>query len=798
MIHTAGAPARPGPVNAPHPPGSSGALSGALDRLARLAARFVGASLGTVHLVTDGEPILAGAHGLPAVAGSEPRALLAWCRCVVEQGDALVIPDARCSRLHTPEVGGWGGAPAAGVGLPVTGADGAVLAVLGVWDAEPRAWTAEQLDALGDLAASVRTEIEMQVGVRERAHAEAHYRRLVTTVPEAVYVLDVEGRFTELNPAAERILQRSSREVVGESFATVLTEAGFPTAWETFVHVVTGRADDVMLELTARRPSGEERLLSLTVTAIREAGRITGVYGIARDVTDERAAAVALRESEERLRQIAENVGEVFWIFTPDFSRTVYISPAYERTTGYPLESIYRDPRSFVAPVHPEDLPGLLAAMERIGREAITDGVEFRVTHADGSLRWFLARGYPVRDANGAVYRVVGTSEDITERKHLEEQFRQSQKMEAVGRLAGGVAHDFNNQLTAILGFANLLRSELPADPELESFVGEIVRAAERSARLTHQLLAFSRRQVLQPSVHDLNEVVRGMDLLLRRLMGKDLELVAVPSTVPTLAVADRAQLEQVLVNLVVNARDALTAGGRIVVQTLHRTVTRPMVRYPDTIPPGEYAVLAVSDDGHGLDRATLERVFEPFFTTKEQGQGTGLGLPMVLGTVKQSGGYVAVHSEPGAGSTFKIFLPRVDEPAAPESRAEVDRARAVRGTVLLVDDEPAVRSFVRSVLGRAGYRVLEAENGEEALRVWAGHRAEVEVVLTDLTMPLLGGRELGRRLRADRADLPVLYMSGFTDELVMGGDPSREGFLPKPFPPQELLRRIAGLLHPA
>ncbi len=377
----------------------------------------------------------------------------------------------------------------------------------------------------------------------------------------------------------------------------------------------------------------------------------------------------------------------------------------------------------------------------------------------------------------------------ITGHKRLEEQLRQSQKMEAVGRLAGGVAHDFNNLLTVITGYASLLREEQSgiATPELD----EIEKAALRAAALTQKLLAFSRKQMLQPKIINLNTVVSGMEEMLRRLIGEHILLVtALPSGLCNVK-ADAHQIEQVILNLAVNARDAMPGGGRLLIETRNVQMETPF----ESLPPGAYVLLSVADTGHGMDAETAARVFEPFFTTKEVGKGTGLGLATVHGIVEQSGGAIAVDSAPGAGATFRVYLP-VDETTVEQESAErpAERYAARAGLILLIEDESPLRKLVANVLAAAGYRVLEAANGEEALTLATGQR--IDLLLTDVVMPGMSGPELVTRLRATRPELAVLYMSGYDRDLIDQKTLERTAsFLPKPFTPRALLARVVELL---
>jgi two-component system cell cycle sensor histidine kinase/response regulator CckA len=387
---------------------------------------------------------------------------------------------------------------------------------------------------------------------------------------------------------------------------------------------------------------------------------------------------------------------------------------------------------------------------------------------------------------------IEGTLLDITERKNLEEQLRQAQRIEAVGRLAGGVAHDFNNLLTAILGYSDIVLEQLPSGDRLRHYVGEIKKAGERAASLTRQLLAFSRQQVLAPLVLDLNAVVADMEKMLRRLIGEDIELVTVLGHDLARVKADPSQLEQVIMNLAVNARDAMPEGGRLSLATANFLVDEAYAQRHVGLKPGPYVTLTVTDTGCGMDAETLSRIFEPFFTTKEKGKGTGLGLSTVYGVVKQSGGYIEVESEPGRGTAFRVYLPQVEESltnvkerepaAAPSSGAE---------TILLVEDEESVRTLVESVLRSKGYKVIPAARGDEALALSEQYAQPIALMLVDMVMPRMSGRELARRLAPLHPETKVLFMSGYAGSSASDGLDADTHFIQKPFTSEALARKV-------
>jgi two-component system cell cycle sensor histidine kinase/response regulator CckA len=423
--------------------------------------------------------------------------------------------------------------------------------------------------------------------------------------------------------------------------------------------------------------------------------------------------------------------------------------------------------------------------------------VEVVIRPPQGPPHTVLVSGHRLFDSRSQPLGAVAVMHDITERKKLEEQFRQAQKMEAVGHLAGGIAHDFNNLLTVILGYSETLLTELSHDRHLRDMVLEVYQVGERAAMLTRQLLAFSRKQVLAPQVVDLNGIVMDLEKMLRRLIGEDIELHVAPAADLGRVFADPGQLEQVLLNLVVNARDAMPRGGQLTIETRNVELDAAYAQDHLAVQPGSYVLLAVSDTGCGMDEATRARLFEPFFTTKEPGKGTGLGLATVYGIVKQSGGDIFVYSEVGRGTTFKIYLPRVQQPLAPPGPKGLGRMPRGDETVLLVEDEDSVRGLSRHVLLLSGYRVLEARNGDEALGISGDYAGAIDLLLTDVVMPNMGGRELADHMSRQRPTLKVLYLSGYTEDAVVrhGVLAADTAFLQKPFTPAALAQKVRDVL---
>ena len=501
-----------------------------------------------------------------------------------------------------------------------------------------------------------------------------------------------------------------------------------------------------------------------------------------------------LRQSEARYRTLVDGVRDVIFALAPD-GTIASLNPAFETITGFPRDEWLGRP--FEQLVHSDDLPLALELLSSVARGEPRPVNQFRIRTRKGDYRVGEFAATP-QYREGQLAGILGICRDVTERLSLEQQLRQAQKMEAVGRLAGGVAHDFNNILTAITGYADLLLEDLGTTDRRRDDIAEIRKAAERAAGLTRQLLAFSRQQVMQVRVLDLNDVVADTQNMLGRLLGEDIALVTRLDPALGAVKADPGQLEQVIMNLAVNARDAMPGGGKLTIETANAELDDTYVREHFPARPGSYVMLAVSDTGTGMSDEVQSHLFEPFFTTKEKGKGTGLGLATVYGIVKQSGGYIWVYTEPGHGTTFKIYLPRVA--GAPAQRASGPKASPVGAgteTVLLAEDEAAVRAVARHALERQGYTVLEASSGEAALDLAERHSGRIHLLLTDVIMPGMNGRALALRLSELRPDLRVVYMSGYTEEAITRHGVLEPGltYVQKPFTPEGLARKVREVL---
>lgn len=612
---------------------------------------------------------------------------------------------------------------------------------------------------------------------------------LVAKIPAVLWVTDLDLRFTSLAGAALQSINVRPEDYLGTPVETLFPAASIGHRSIHAHHRALG-GERCSFECSVRGRDLEAHVEPLCGPD----GAIVGVIGAALDGTDRMVAGRALRLAQQSYRSLIE--GAPYAICRSTLSgQLLQVNRPMVEMLGYESE-----PELLVLDLR-DEIFALGAKFDDFRRKLLDKnacrGFESAWRRRDATELQVRVAGRAVRDKTGEVLYLDILAENVTEQKQLEAQLRQAQKMQAIGQLAGGVAHDFNNLLTVIHGQVEVILREAPDKEGLQGRLEEVQRAAERASTLTRQLLAFSRRQVLKSKVVDLNRVISLMSEMLARLITENIELSFVPAPNVACVLADPAQIEQVLMNLVVNARDAMPNGGKLTIETANVIMDPISAQQLGVAEPGEYVLIAVHDTGHGMDRQTQASIFEPFFTTKDIGEGTGLGLAMVYGVVKQSGGHIRVESEPGQGSTFRIYLPRVAAPELPPE-AQVS-ASAPRGneTILLAEDEDGVRQLVADFLRSLGYQVLAASDGVLAKQVARSHSGTIDLLISDMVMPNAGGRDLAEELRKALPRLKVILISGYAGHAVIGKDIDSLSahFLQKPFPMQLLARKVRDVL---
>ncbi len=631
---------------------------------------------------------------------------------------------------------------------------------------------------------------------REATAAEVVQRDTLAmdSAMDGMAIVSRQGEYTYVNAAFARMMGHANPEaMIGKSWVEMHAARDVRPV-EREIREALKRDGKWFGPLTIHR-DGQPLPMEMSVTLLPDRGVVT----VGRDISDRYRAEKFREEAEAKYRTLVEQVAAISYIAELGVEgQWLYVSPQVEMMFGISVDDWLANSRQWMRHVHPED-HAVVEAAEEASKRGERFQAEYRVIRQDGRVIWVsdTAVVVPGSDSHPLMEGIIV---DITERKQFEAQLQQARRMEAVGRLAGGIAHDFNNLLTIIKGYTELALMRAKGLPELKTDIERIEDASERASGLVRQLLAFSRRQVLQPKVLDLNSIVIGLDKLLRRLMDEDIEMLTVADKPVGAIKADPGQVEQVIMNLVVNARDAMPDGGRLIVETANVELDASYARDHATVRPGRYVMLAVSDNGTGMSAETVAHIFEPFYTTKESGRGTGLGLSTVYGIVKQSGGYIWVYSEPGRGTTFKVYLPRVDEAveALPVAKpTPQERVKMGTETVLLVEDEPDLRELTRTVLAAKGYTVVEARNAEEAERLAESNGAQIHLLLTDVIMPGISGRELAKRILARQPAMRVLYMSGYTYNVIAQGGTLERGvsFLQKPFTPSALVEKVRDVL---
>jgi two-component system cell cycle sensor histidine kinase/response regulator CckA len=628
--------------------------------------------------------------------------------------------------------------------------------------------------------------------ITDRKHAEAEVSQLALIVEssdDAIVGKSLNGKIESWNAGAERLYGYAASEVLGKPVSILIP----PEQRDELPEILERLKRDERVqhyETVRVRKDGRRINVSVSISPLKDTeGKIIGASAIARDVTERKRVEAQLQKSEAQFRSLVHDAPYGIYRVTLD-GRLLHVNPALVMMLGYDSEEelmrlnvekdIYRDPqirqRLLKEHAHKDDFRALEAEWRR----------------KDGKFITVRMTGHPVLEKDNSLSYFEVFAEDITERRSLERQLLQAQKMEAIGRLAGGIAHDFNNLLSVILGHSDILEQQVGSNGRLRKSVEATRTAAERAAALTMQLLAFSRKQVIEPTVIDLNTSVTEIQKMLHRVIGEDIELAIRLQPDLGYVKADPGQLGQVLMNLAVNSRDAMPSGGKLAIETANVELDDTYVRQHLGARPGRFIMLAVSDTGIGMDSDTLSHIFEPFFTTKDPGKGTGLGLSMVYGIVKQNNGYIMAYSEPGRGTTFKVYFPRTAEslPAPHKVRKEIQGGSE---TILIVEDELALRELTCLLLQEAGYTVVESSGVEDAIATAKDSHRKIDLLLTDVVMPRMDGRELANQLVALRPNLKILYMSGYTDDVIVNRGALTQGakLVQKPFTKSTLLQKV-------
>jgi len=780
-------------------------IEAVLAETARDLSRFLGTSRCTIFLSrSPDDTVEHREQGFPSAVSvfhgiwKSPDSLKTY-----ENGQTQVVDDAGAGALP----GGRGELEAirlcAFIGVPLRDRD-ALAGALFLDRPDPHEWTEGEIETAEEVARHIAVAIRQARGFREHKELAGRLLSFMNNVPGVVYRGLRDWSITFVGAEIEQLSGYSVKELLAGSvrWRDLIHPEDLPSVTTALRDAAKRRQSILKLEYRILHREGDcRRIADSRQLFFGPDGTLEYVDGLLLDITNRKAWEEELVATNQALQTMIE--ASPLAIMALDKAGHVTLwNPAAERIFGWTKEEAI----GRLNPIVPEEQIGQFHVLrERVLRGGGFSGMELRRRTRENKPIDISLSTAPIRDARGDIVGIMSVMDDITERKQIEEalrqseeQFRQAQKMEAVGMLAGGVAHDFNNLLTAIRGYSDLLLQRIDARSPFRKEVEEIHKAGERASALTRQLLAFSRKQVMQPKILNMNEIVSGMEEMLRRMVDENIDLITVLRPDLWSVQVDRGQIEQVIMNLVVNARDAIEKGGKITIETGNVILDDAYVSRHSVVAPGAYAMLAVSDTGVGMDEETKARLFDPFFTTKEKGKGTGLGLSTVYGIIKQSNGYIWVYSEQNRGSTFKIYFPR-HESQVVEKGPEASPATSPRGheTILLVEDEDMVRMLARDVLRKHGYTVLEARDGAEAMGVAVSHRGPIHLLITDVVMPNMGGQEVAVSLAPLLSGMKVLFMSGYTDDAIVRHGFLRPGaqFLQKPFRIDTFLRKVREVL---
>lgn len=747
---------------------------------------------GLVHPVLDIDTIGGKRVSTARPGVSHPASALA--RRVMAQGAELILRQPPLTMLPEATPFGDTSRPSASLMLTAIRERGRVIGILAVHSYKFDAYTPQDLQTLQILADHCGGALE-RIHQRERLReSEQRFRDLFAGSPDAIFVEDLEGNVLDANPAACRLHGLTSEQIVGRNVSELVPLARREEVARDFAKLVSGEL--TWLEGESLAADGKVTPVEVRTGRIQYAGKPAILLHV-RDLSERKQAESALRSSEMLFHSVWENSVDGMRL-TDEHGRIVAVNDAYCQMVGMNRVELEGRPMTVVYADSEEPERMLARYQERFRDRVMERQIERRLTLRNGSVVILECTNSFV-ELRGQPPLVLGMFRDVTAQKRLEEQFRQAQKMDAIGQLAGGVAHDFNNILTVIHGHASLLLAGANLTGLAAKSAQQIVHAAERAAGLTRQLLTFSRRQVMQPRRLDLNEVVGNMTKMLDRILGEDITLEVSPWPQLALVHADASMMEQVVLNLAVNARDAMPKGGRLRLQIEVLDVNEAHVAEHPEARPGRFVRLTAADTGCGIDTENLRRIFEPFFTTKQVGKGTGLGLATVYGVVKQHQGWIEVESTVGQGATFRVYLPNTRDLADPtEVKPSESVVRGGQETILVVEDEQPVRELVCNLLQQHGYRILEAESGRKALEVWRSHKDVIDLVLTDLVMPDgINGRELAEQLWQEQPDLKVIFTSGYSADVVGKEFVLRRelNYLQKPYHPEKLALAVRDCL---
>jgi len=640
------------------------------------------------------------------------------------------------------------------------------------------------------MVGSIKDITERKKAEDDLLESETKYRTMIESSSDLIWSLDREGNFTFVNRTAEQVSGFSAAELLGQSFAPLIPPADLPRIGKVFSDTLSGTA--LQYEVDFRKKDGSLCSLSVNTSPILRSGEVVGSVSFGHDVTES-------NKSKAFIGNIFESVDEGLAVISREY-RVITANRAYTASVGLPVDEVVG--RHCYRVSHHRGRPCFEEGEECAVRRTFQTGEPHRAlhTHFDsaGGASYVEIKSFPMKAAGGEIDAVIEILDDVTEMKKLEEQLRHAQKMEAIGTLAGGIAHDFNNIIAIIIGYAEIIKGAQDTDDPTRSKIEEILKASDRAAHLTKSLLSFSRRQPVRMRPVDLNEAIALFKKMLARIIGEDIELRVEKADAGLTVMADRVQLDQILMNLATNARDAMPGGGLLSIRTARVELDEAAAAAHSAAAPGRYALIRVADTGQGIDESVRLRIFDPFYTTKEPDKGTGLGLSIVYGIVKQYGGWIDVVSEKGKGTTFDIYLPLVDGAANQPVAIVLPEAIAGSGAILLVEDEPQLRTVVRTFLEGNGFEVLEATDGEDALRVFATDKERIRLVLLDVIMPKKNGRATYEEMCRIRPGTKVIFMSGHVGDTLARQLISNEDFpfLEKPFALNDLLAAIHEVLN--